>query len=84
MKTSTSKELATQGYIANGKVYLNAFLQQPAKEIGLVKETEEAALAYFSKRFDTLTAKVHALIAELEAAENKGSYLNKIVHEKLA
>ena len=84
MKTNTNSELAAQGYIANGKVYRNAFLQQPAKEIGLVKESDDAALAYFSKRFETLTAKVHALLAEMEAAENKGSYLNKIVHEKLA
>jgi len=83
MENSTSLAQARlYGEVRQGNVYRKAFGQYPELEIGVVKDTEEAALVYFVRRFDLLTQKVAELESDMAEAENKGSYLNKILHMK--
>lgn len=70
------------GTIRDGKVYRKAFREYPELEIGFVRDSDEASLEYFTRRFDQIQAKVQQLLADMEQAENKGSYLNKIIHER--
>jgi hypothetical protein len=84
----TTSELTTMnityehpyGYIAEGKVFLKSYMGFPDREIGVVKETNEAAIAYFEKRYQDAERKVNELSNMIEAAENKGSFLMKLIH----
>ncbi|HEX8330687.1 MAG TPA: DUF349 domain-containing protein [Hymenobacter sp.] len=75
-------EAKRYGYVEAGGVWLRPVLGQPARQIGLVKETEDAALLYFAQRFDALHTKVDTLLAKMDASENKGSFLMKALHLK--
>ena len=75
-------EATRYGYVEAGDVWLRPVLGQPARQIGLVKESDDAALLYFAHRFEALRAKVDALLAKMEASENKGSFLMKALHLK--
>ncbi|MFD2719215.1 DUF349 domain-containing protein [Hymenobacter monticola] len=75
-------EAQRYGYVEAGGVWLRPVLAQPARQIGLVKETDDAALLYFAQRFETLSAKIDALLAKMEASDNKGSFLMKALHLK--
>ncbi|MDB5235769.1 MAG: ribonuclease [Hymenobacter sp.] len=75
-------EARRYGYVEAGGVWLRPVLAQPARQIGLVKESDEAALLYFAQRFEALRGKVDALLANIEASENKGSFLMKALHLK--
>ncbi len=75
-------EARRYGYVEAGGVWLNPVLGQPARQIGLVKESDEAALHYFAQRYETLRTKVDALLAKMDASENKGSFLMKALHLK--
>jgi hypothetical protein len=68
------------GYIADGKVFLKGYLHFPDREIGIVKETPEKALEYFEKRYQDARKKVEDLAEMIEKAENKGSFLMKLIH----
>jgi hypothetical protein len=68
------------GFIRDGKVYLKGFLDFPERQIGEVKDTEEAALAYFIQRFDIIKKKVEGLVSDIDEAQNKGSFLMKLLH----
>ena len=68
------------GYVAAGGVWLRPVLAQPTRQIGLVKESDEASLRYFAQRFALLQAKVDDLLARMAASENKGSFLMKALH----
>jgi hypothetical protein len=70
------------GYIKDGKVYLKSILNQPDREIGIVKTSEEEAIQYFIRRFDLISSKVETMLQNMEQAENKGSYLMQILHLK--
>lgn len=70
------------GYIKDGKVFLKPFLSFEEREIGIVKDTENEALAYFENRFKTFEKKIEDFFAAIDAAENKGSYLQKLLHLK--
>lgn len=70
------------GFIADGKVYLKGFLDYPDRQIGEVRIDEESTLNYFSERFALVEKKVNDLDSEIESAENKGSYLMKLLHLK--
>jgi len=70
------------GYVKENKVFRNAFLDYPEREIGEVKESEEQALAYFIDRFSLATKQVEDVKSKIEATENKGSYLMKVLHLK--
>ena len=73
------------GYISEKDIYLTGFLDFPDRRIGEVKQSEEESIQYFTDRFQSITDKVDSLESDIEAAENKGSYLMKLVHlrEKL-
>ncbi|MDX1905083.1 MAG: DUF349 domain-containing protein [Thermonemataceae bacterium] len=68
------------GYISEGKVFLKGYLDMPDREIGLVKESPEAAILYFENRYKDAQAKVEELAKAVETAENKGSFLMKLLH----
>ena len=70
------------GYVEANGVWLRPVLAQPARQIGLVKDTDEAALRYFAQRFGLLRTKVDTTLASMEASENKGSFLMKVLHLK--
>ncbi|MCU0450898.1 MAG: DUF349 domain-containing protein [Bernardetiaceae bacterium] len=72
--------LTEYGYAKDGKVYLNAYMEFPVREIGVVKESEEQSLEYFIKRFDLAKKKVEDLQAAALNTPNKGSYLMKLIH----
>jgi len=68
------------GYIAEDKVFLKGYLQFPDREIGIVKETPEKSIEYFEKRYQDARKKVEDLEEMIERAENKGSFLMKLIH----
>lgn len=70
------------GEIREGKVYRKAIDGFPEKEIGEVKETEEAAIAYYEQRFAHLEEKISQLEQDVHSTTNKGSYLMKLLHLK--
>lgn len=70
------------GYVKEGKVYRKAFLDNKDLEIGLVRETEEKSIQYFVDRFLTLREKVEELEKAVKDANNKGSFLMKLLHMK--
>jgi hypothetical protein len=72
------------GFINDGKIYLNSFLDFPEREIGKVLLTDEKAIEYFSNRFSLLTTKCEELERGMHESSNKGSFLMKIVHLKKA
>ncbi|OIN57226.1 DUF349 domain-containing protein [Arsenicibacter rosenii] len=67
------------GYVKDGKVFLKGYLDYPDRQIGEVKRTEQEALDYFKNRFIIAQNKVNQLEQEIEEAQNKGSYLTKLV-----
>lgn len=75
-------EISAFGVIREGKVFRNAFLEFPEKEIGEVKESEEETLSYFQVRFDLIVQDVAKVEAKINEATNKGSYLMKVLHLK--
>ncbi|AQG81380.1 DUF349 domain-containing protein [Spirosoma montaniterrae] len=67
------------GYVLDGKVFLKGYLDYPDRQIGEVKRTEQEALDYFKNRFIIAENKVSQLEKDIEEAQNKGSYLTKLV-----
>lgn len=67
------------GYVLDGKVFLKGYLGNPDRQIGEVKRTEQEAIDYFKNRFTIASAKVEQLEKDVEEAQNKGSYLTKLV-----
>lgn len=70
------------GFCQDGKVYINAYLSFPQREIGFVRNTEQEALEYFVNRFELAKTKVIQLASEVNDVQNKGSYLTKVVQMK--
>lgn len=66
-------------YIADSKVFLKGYLGMPDRQIGEVKRTEEEAFQYFVNRYEIAVSKVDQLESDIEEAQNKGSYLTKLV-----
>lgn len=66
-------------YILDSKVFLKGYMGMPDRQIGEVKRTEEEAFQYFVNRYDIAVSKVNQLEAEIEEAQNKGSYLTKLI-----
>lgn len=70
------------GFCRDGKVYINAYLNFPEREIGFVRNTESEALEYFVNRFELAKKKVATLSKEVEEVQNKGSFLTKVTQMK--
>jgi hypothetical protein len=68
------------GFFQDGKIYRKGFLDYPDKVIGEVRTSEEATLKYFEDRFEIAKKKIEFLEQQIEEAENKGSYLMKLIH----
>jgi hypothetical protein len=66
-------------YILDSKVFLKGYLDMPDRQIGEVKRTEEEAFQYFLNRYEIAVSKVDQLESEIEEAQNKGSYLTKLI-----
>ncbi|TGE20563.1 DUF349 domain-containing protein [Hymenobacter aquaticus] len=75
-------EARRYGYIEGDQVWLQPIMNLPARRVGLVKDSEEAALLYFAQRFENFRAKVDELLQKMEESENKGSFLMKALHLK--
>ena len=73
-------EAQRYGYTEAGRVWLRPVLGQPARPIGLVKDSEEEALIYFARRFAAFEAKTDDLLDRMAGSDNKGSYLMKAQH----
>jgi hypothetical protein len=76
---NTSKNPAEYGYCKDGKVYLKGYSEYEDRQIGVVRNTEEEALQYFVNRFSIAENKVSTLFEQVEEAQNKGSYLTKLL-----
>lgn len=70
------------GYFKDGKIFRKGFLEYPDREIGEIRNDEESTFNYFSQRFNLALEKVKKIEQEIEEAENKGSYLMKLIHMK--
>ncbi|MCS6833377.1 MAG: DUF349 domain-containing protein, partial [Flammeovirgaceae bacterium] len=68
------------GYIKDGKVYLKGYYEFKDREIGVVRDSDEAALQYFVNRYNMVKEKVQAVKEAIQTSENKGSYLMKLIH----
>lgn len=68
------------GFIKGNEIYLKGFLDLSDRKIGEVKESEEESIQYFVNRYETAKAKVEQLAIDIKEAENKGSYLMKLIH----
>lgn len=69
------------GYIEDGKIYLNAYLDYPARLIGEVKDDDEdASVQYFINKFDQFEQKVSEIERLIDESVNKGSFLMKLLH----
>lgn len=63
-------------------MYRHAFLDFPEREIGEVKDTDEAAIQYFEERFALVEKELTQVEEKIANTKNKGSYLMKILHLK--
>ncbi len=70
------------GYILDKKIFRKGFLNNPDREIGEVKDSEENSLFFFQERFRALEKKVEDLEEKIVSSENKGSFLAKLKHIK--
>lgn len=70
------------GYIKDGKVFLKPQAHLPEREIGIVKDHPQEAIKYFENRFNIFLKKVADLAESIDKAENKGSYLQKLLYLK--
>lgn len=71
------------GFIRDNELFLSAWGTHPDRRIGEIKEDgPEAAVAYFQNKFEDFKGKIEDLTKTIEAAENKGSYLMKLLHLK--
>ncbi len=68
------------GYVKDGNVYLKGYMNYSERLIGVVKESEEASIAYFVARYERVLQKVSELKENIQNAQNKGSYLMKLLH----
>lgn len=68
------------GYVKDGKVYLKGYMDFPDREIGVVKESQEASMAYFADRYEHLLSKIDEMEQAVQESQNKGSYLMKLLH----
>ncbi len=67
------------GYTLDGKVFIKSYSGYPERQIGDVRNTEAESLDYFINRFALAVSKVEKLESQIEEAQNKGSYLTKLI-----
>ncbi len=67
------------GYVRDNNVYLKGYLDFPDRQIGEVRNTEAEAIQYFVNRFQLAHSKVEQLEQQVQEAQNKGSFLTKLL-----
>lgn len=67
------------GYTQDGKVFIKSYSEYPERQIGVVRNSDQESLDYFVKRFELAETKVATLETQIEEAQNKGSYLTKLL-----
>lgn len=83
MSESTIKEypeISEFGYIKDGKVYLKGYFEFKDRELGVVRESDEESMRYFVNRYEMVKKKLDDVKSSVVEAENKGSYLMKLIH----
>ena len=78
--TFDASSITPYGYVNDGKVFLKGYLGGEDREIGVVRDGEEASIQYFVERYNTIKAKILIIEENVKEAENKGSYLMKLIH----
>jgi len=69
------------GTIKDGKIILNPWKDQSDRVVGEIREEgQDFAVNYFVDRFKELAGKVEELEQTIAETENKGSYLQKVLH----
>ncbi len=81
---SIADDIHQFGYISDNKIYLKSFLHFEDRQIGEVKISNADTFKYFENRFKLFTTKVNDLFALIESSENKGSFLQKLLHLKFS
>lgn len=79
------EEARRYGFIQDQEVWVSAVpaLGHPARKVGIVRSSDDDSLLYFARRFQTqYRAKIDDLLHRYDEAENKGSYLMKVLHMK--
>jgi hypothetical protein len=74
------KKVIPYGYIADGDIFLSGQDGRPDRKIGVVKESEDASIAYFINKFMMLKKKFDDLHDIVKKSQNKGSFLMKLQH----
>jgi hypothetical protein len=72
------------GYTQDGKIFIKAYSTFPDRQIGVVHNSEEESIQYFIKRFELAVKKVTDLADQIINAQNKGSYLTKVIQTRVA
>ena len=75
-------EARKYGFIQDQQVWLQPFMNYPARQVGDVKESEDDSLVYFARRYGMFQEKVNNLLERIATSENKGSFLMKVLHMK--
>lgn len=71
------------GFITENELFLSAWGTQPDRKIGEIKDDgPDAAVAYFQEKFKEFKRKIEELVQTIDASDNKGSYLMKLLHLK--
>lgn len=71
------------GFVKDGKVYLSGWSDHKDREIGEVRDEDiEKSAAFFVDRFNDLEKKVDEVAQKIDATDNKGSFLMKLLHLK--
>ncbi|WP_370089138.1 DUF349 domain-containing protein [Ekhidna sp.] len=69
------------GFIKDGKVFQSGWGENPDREIGEVRDGDtEKSAHFFQERFSDLEKKIKEVTEKIDATENKGSFLMKLVH----
>lgn len=69
------------GFIKGDKVFQSGWGENPDREIGEVRdEDHEKSTKFFQDRFADLEKKITEVTEKIDATENKGSFLMKLVH----
>ena len=69
------------GFIKDGKVFQSGWGENPDREIGEVRDEDtEKSAHFFQERFSDLEKKIKEVTEKIDATENKGSFLMKLVH----
>lgn len=80
--TGIANDIHSFGYIIEDKIFLKPFLDFKERQIGEIKISNEETIKYFENRFKMFSQKVFDLFQLIETSENKGSFLQKLLHLK--